>query len=418
MSGRRHAPLLLMARALAALQRQPPQVDLARRACSPGALLLLSGPAPPSAPPDRRRPLPMPMPTTPSPAHHRWFASSPPPPEQPKGGGGEAAKEEEESEKKKEEEEAAEDNKKDDDAKDDDAADDDEESEHRIHALAAGGGPMRANLEAWLVAACVEGTSPGAPAGGQGGRTSRRGCTFLTLAPRAQRAPLVWAQSLFASLTAPMRRALQSRGEALVQHGIERDFSAADFCEGCAGAFAQVMALYGRGRWDLLAGMASPAVVRSMRAAWDDLRASKGMEPVSVTARASRVSLAAPNVWRRAAVARLDPERAAAGGGGGGGGGTVPWWAAVAVEVEAQVDVALGPAGWRGDGAARARRRGGGDAEGEGEDAEDDEEEPPVAAILERSSTRRVGYLVFARGPLPRSPAPALYSPWWLIGWY
>jgi hypothetical protein len=331
--------------------------------------------------------------------------------------------------------------KNDDDDDDDDESDandanddeEDEESEHRIHAFAAGGGPMRAKLEAWLVAMCLAGTTYEGSNGGGGGHG---GCTFLTLAPRPQLAPLVWAQGLLLSLTSPMRRALERRGEALVQAAVERDFSAREFCDGCGGAFEAAMRFYGLGRWDVLSGMASPAVVGSMRAAWDDLKRSRGLEPARVTARVSRVSLAAPNVWRRSAVARLDPARAVDGGGAGGGGvgGSVPWFAALAVEVEAQVDVALAAAGWREE--ARARRRAAaadeaeeeeeeGEGEGEGggggggeEEEEDDDDLLTPDVVVETSSTRRVGYLVFARGPLPRSPAPTLYSPWWLVGWY
>jgi hypothetical protein len=411
---RRHQ-LLLARTTLAVLQRQ--QAELAARfGCGSSAPLPPIGLAAAANTAARLRPTPAP---TLQQQHHqqqRWYAygEGPQKPVDPGAAAGEANKAADE-EQEPEKEEDAKDAKDDADASENDA--DDEESSHKIHALAAGGGPMRANLEAWLVAACLDGT-----------RTNDPGCTFVALAPKAQLAPLVWAQSLLSSLTAPMRRALERRGEALVQAAIERDFSARDFCEGCAGAFESVMHHYGRGRWDLLSQMASPAVVRSMRAAWDDLRVRRGLEPALIKARPSRVSLAAPNVWRKAAVARLDPERAASGGGGGVGGGggggginnTVPWWAAVAVEVEAQVDVALGPAGWREEERARLRRRRRGAevaVDGEEEEEEDDAAlEPPTT--VERSSTRRVGYLVFARGPLPRSAAPALYSPWWLIGWY
>jgi len=360
--------------------------------------------------------------------------------EHPKGASSAAANEEQEKEGANASSSVAEakgeadaDDDDDDDGDGEEEEEEEEENEHTLHELAAGGGAMRANLEAWLVAACLDGTgtgastrAPPAAAAAAAAAASSAGCTFLTLAPRPQIAAAVWAQAALARLTAPMRRALQRRGEALVQGAIERDFSADDFCAGCSDAFRSVMRAYGQGRWDLLAGMASPAVIASMRASWADLAARRGLEPVAVAAEARRVSLAAPNVWRRSAVARLDRRRAAA----PLPGGCVPWWEAVAVEVEATVDVSLGPAGWREEARARRREAGGGGGDGtagsgaddDGEDDEEDEDgegkDEEAPAPVERSSTRRVGYLVFARGPLPRSAAQALYSPWWLIGWY
>lgn len=206
-------------------------------------------------------------------------------------------------------------------------------------------------------------------------------CMYLTL--NARPPPLTRTLLLEAAqiLMTPLRHFISKRAAGIVQQAIEQDFNAETFKVGVRHAVQTVLELYVKKDWEQLKAMVSDRLLKQMQSFHGNMESQYHVTAKNVDVNVHRTTVTGMNLFSKDSVAqfdsaraheRLKPE-------------CVPYWAIVVVEVVSDVNVAL----W--------------DKDANKEFA---------------SSTRKLGYWLFASGPLPKKQVPQLSSDWWLLTWF